>query len=109
MDLPTTITGGDPPSEHPAYPLKIVGSATSSGDRVGSLVEIDLQGLTPIPTQPSWDLNTDHVCDIGDVVMLGLHWGQTGAHGWIPQDLNSDGIIDIGDVVVLGLHWNATW
>jgi hypothetical protein len=58
---------------------------------------------------PFWDLNSDHICDIGDVVMLGLKWGQTGAGGWIPEDLNNDGIIDIGDVVVLGLYWNETW
>ena len=122
IDLPETMTGGTPPSQHPAYPLKIVGSATSSGDRVGSVVEIDLQlnstpattpTTTPTPTTTTpattWDLNSDHTCDIGDVVVLGLHWGQTGAHGWIPEDLNNDGIIDIADVVALGLHWGQTW
>ena len=124
-DLPETITGGTPPSQHPAYPLKLVGSATSSGDRVGAVVEIDLQlnstptttptitpTITPTPTvtgAPAWDLNGDHVCDIGDVVILGLHWGQKGTPGWIPEDLNNDGVIDIGDVVVLGLHWGQTW
>jgi hypothetical protein len=57
----------------------------------------------------AWDLNADHVCNIGDVVVIGLVWGQTGTPGWIPQDLNSDGAINIGDVVVLGLHWGETW
>jgi hypothetical protein len=63
----------------------------------------------PIQTMPFWDLNHDYVCDIGDVVKLGLEWNQTGAEGWIPEDLNNDGIIDIGDVVMLGLHWNELW
>lgn len=58
---------------------------------------------------PAWDLNGDHTCNIGDVVVIGLVWGQTGAPGWIPEDLNSDGAINIGDVVVLGLHWGETW
>jgi PKD repeat protein len=58
---------------------------------------------------PAWDLNGDHVCDIGDVTMVGLHWGETGTPGWIPEDLNNDGVINIGDVVVLGLHWGETW
>jgi hypothetical protein len=58
---------------------------------------------------PGWDLNGDHVCNIGDVVVIGLHWGQTGTPGWIPQDLNNDGIINIGDVVVIGLHWGENW
>jgi PKD repeat protein len=57
----------------------------------------------------SWDLNGDHVCNIGDVVVVGLHWDETGATGWIPEDLNNDGVINIGDVVVLGLHWGDTW
>lgn len=58
---------------------------------------------------PSWDLNNDHVCNIGDVVKIGLKWGTSGAHGWIPEDLNNDGVINIGDVVVIGLHWGETW
>jgi hypothetical protein len=105
--LPVTITSGDPPSQHPAYPLKITGSATSSGSRIGAVVKIELIGLPSL--KPAWDLNNDHVCNIGDVVILGLHWGETGSHGWIPADLNSDGVINIGDVVALGLHWGATW
>jgi PKD repeat protein len=60
-------------------------------------------------TVPEWDLNGDGVCNIGDAVVIGLHWGETGDPGWIPQDLNGDGIINIGDVVVLGLHWGETW
>ncbi len=58
---------------------------------------------------PSWDLNGDHVINIGDVVKIGLVWGQTGTPGWIPEDLNKDGYINIGDVVVVGLHWGETW
>jgi len=61
------------------------------------------------PAQPGWDLNGDHVCNISDVVKVGLKWGQTGAHSWTPEDLNGDGVINIGDVVVLGLHWGAAW
>ena len=57
----------------------------------------------------AWDLNGDHVCNIGDVVVIGLHWGESGNSGWIPEDLNDDGVINIGDVVVLGLHWGQTW
>jgi hypothetical protein len=92
------------------YPLKLVGSGLHSGDRVGGIVMIELLDLpAPTPPQTEWDLNSDRICDIGDVVKIGLVWGQTGSIGWIPEDLNSDGIIDIGDVVVIGLHWGETW
>lgn len=109
VDLPLTMTGGTPPSLHPAYPLKIVGSATSSGDRVGAVVQIALVFSTTTTSAPAWDLNNDHVCNIGDVVVIGLQWGETGTDGWIPEDLNDDGVINIGDVVVIGLHWGQTW
>ena len=58
---------------------------------------------------PIWDLNNDHVCNIGDVGVLGSYWYQRGSGGWIPQDLNGDGVINIGDVGVLGSHWHQTW
>lgn len=60
-------------------------------------------------SQPAWDLNNDHVCNIGDVVKVGLKWGLTESPGWIPEDMNRDGTINIGDVVYLGLHWGETW
>ncbi|MDD5093568.1 MAG: hypothetical protein PHV74_04205 [Dehalococcoidia bacterium] len=103
-DLPQYT--GDP-ATHPAYPLKITGPATASGDRIGGIVKIELIGLPS--GQPEWDLNGDHVCNIGDVVKVGLQWGLTGIPGWIPEDLNKDGNINIGDIVVLGLHWGETW
>jgi hypothetical protein len=103
---PLPVNDGETPS-HPLYPLKLVGNLEGTGWKIGSLVRIDLRNFPS--TQPIWDLNNDHICDIGDVVKLGLVWNQTGAGGWIPEDLNSDGVIDIGDVVMLGLHWNATW
>jgi hypothetical protein len=58
---------------------------------------------------PSWDFNNNHMCDIGDIVIVGLHWGEMGGQGWIPQDLNQNGLIDIGDVVIVGLHWGETY
>jgi hypothetical protein len=116
IDLPMTTTNPDQ-SVHPAYPLKATGSATASGDRIGGIVQIRLMLSTPTPTPtptstPSahpWDFNGNHGCDIGDVVIVGLHWGETGTHGWIPQDLNTNGGIDIGDVVIVGLHWGETY
>jgi len=60
-------------------------------------------------TAPDWNLNGDNVINIGDVVVVGLKWGQTGTPGWIPEDVNNDGVVNIGDVVVIGLHWGETW
>jgi len=86
------------------YTVKL--TATNAG---GSDDEIKTDYITVASPVPAWDLNGDHVCNIGDVVVIGLHWGEAGTPGWIPQDLNNDGVINIGDVVVLGLHWGETW
>jgi 3',5'-cyclic AMP phosphodiesterase CpdA len=71
--------------------------------------DLDLDMRSSTKQAPNWDLNGDHKCNIGDAVILGLVWGQTGSPGWIPGDLNSDGIISIRDIVFIGLHWGETW
>ena len=115
-----TLDGQPLPETDPAnpsklwYPLKLVGSGLHSGDRVSGIAMIELLGLpaptpTPTPSQASWDLNGDHICNIGDVVKVGLKWGQTGSAGWLAEDIMPDGIINIGDIVVIGLHWGQSW
>jgi PKD repeat protein len=58
---------------------------------------------------PNWDMNGDHVCNIADVVIMGLRWGETGDPGWIPEDVNQDGVVDMLDVAIMELHWRDTW
>ncbi|MGQ9683269.1 MAG: hypothetical protein ACUVX9_12065 [Anaerolineae bacterium] len=61
---------------------------------------------TPSACQKA-DVNGDGVVDIGDAGKVGLHWGETGTPGWIPEDVNSDGVIDIGDTGKIGLVWGC--
>ena len=58
-----------------------------------------------------WDVNYDGLVDDGDEDAVGLHWGETGAPGWIKEDVNKDGIINVGDMVVIGQHygWDYTF
>jgi len=60
-------------------------------------------------TKPFWDLNGDHVCNIGDLTVLGRQWGKTGTSGWIKEDVNRDGAVDVGDIVMVGIYWGKTW
>ncbi len=64
-----------------------------------------------IATQPYWDVDGSHICNMGDVSKLGLPsaWYSTGTPGWIPEDVNNDGSVNMGDVAVLGTHWQWTW
>jgi hypothetical protein len=96
-----------------------VASVLVDGSSVGAVTSYTFTNVTTNHTisasfaadsaAPDWDLNGDHICNIGDVVVIGLKWGQTGTPGWIPEDVNNDGTVNIGDVVVIGLHWGEAW
>jgi hypothetical protein len=58
---------------------------------------------------PYWDTNNDKTCDVGDMVVLGAKWGQSGAPGWIKEDVNRDGLINILDAVKLGMYWGKAY
>lgn len=58
---------------------------------------------------PDQDVNKDKTINIGDVVSVGLYWGQSGSPGWIRQDVNNDGVVNIGDVVSIGLWWGISY
>jgi hypothetical protein len=46
-----------------------------------NLVEAPSQNII---NRPNWDVNGDHICDITDIALIGLHFGETGSPGWIP-------------------------
>jgi hypothetical protein len=62
-----------------------------------------------ITPTPFWDLNGDHICNVADVVVIGLQWNKNGTAGWIKEDLNKDGTINLGDIIVLGSYWLKSW
>ena len=97
-----------------ANPGYRVSDVTVDGSSIGvvnshTFINVTATHTIAVSFLPTWDLNGDHTCDIGDVVKVGLQWGETGAAGWIPEDVNPDGEIDIGDVVVIGLYWGRNW
>lgn len=56
------------------------------------------------------DINLDHNVNIGDVVVVGNHWGETvSPAGSQRYDANKDGGVSIGDVVVIGNYWGQSW
>jgi hypothetical protein len=59
------------------------------------------------PKPPVYDLNGDGRVNVMEMVMIGNHWGETGAPGWIPEDVAQDGIINQADVDALKPHWTG--
>ena len=61
--------------------------------------------LYALTTCPDWDVNMDGDIDTQDIVLVGMHCGESGTQGWIREDVNNDGDIDTQDIVVIGMHW----
>jgi len=57
--------------------------------------------IEPIPA----DLNADGRVNVGDMVLIGQHWGESPAPSWL--DLNGDNVINVGDLVIIGQHWTG--
>lgn len=58
------------------------------------------------PEAPSWDLNSDGVTDISDLMLVAGAFGQTGED--LAEDLNSDGVVDIIDLIIVATHFGET-
>ena len=54
-----------------------------------------------------YDVNCDRVIDLQDIITVALHYGQTGAPGWIPEDVNNDGQIKLLDLVLVAVNWGS--
>ena len=52
-----------------------------------------------------WDVNSDGCINVLDLILVGQHWGETGAPGWIREDVNEDGVINVLDLILVGQHW----
>jgi hypothetical protein len=76
-----------------------------SGAQAGNYTLTQPTGLTGNITANDWDINRDGCIDISDLVLVGQHWMEIGAPGWIREDVNRDGIVDISDLVIVGQHW----
>lgn len=53
------------------------------------------------------DVNGDGHVNALDLVLVGQHFGETGAPGWIPEDINIDGSIDILDIILIFQNWTG--
>jgi hypothetical protein len=95
---------------------------------VGDQVHFSV-GSTPVPGTATWQiyspsgllrvyhaLSISQACITGDVncdghvngldlILVGQHFGETGAPGWIPEDVDSNGVINVLDILLVILNW----
>ncbi len=53
-----------------------------------------------------WDVNEDGSVNMLDIILVGQHFSETGAPGWIREDVNDDGSIDMLDIILVGQHFS---
>ncbi|ACV62813.1 hypothetical protein Dtox_1977 [Desulfofarcimen acetoxidans DSM 771] len=51
------------------------------------------------------DVNLDGKVNVMDMILVGQHFNESGAAGWIGADTNKDGEIDVSDLIFIGQHW----
>ncbi|HEY40913.1 MAG TPA: hypothetical protein G4O18_03535 [Dehalococcoidia bacterium] len=71
------------------------------------LTDYEYITITVVESYEDWDVNSDGVTNILDVILVGQHWGETGFAGWIRADVNKDGIINVLDMITIGQHWTG--
>jgi len=53
------------------------------------------------------DVNMDGDVNLLDLIIVGQHWRETGAPGWIRADVNRDGKVDLSDIIMIGQKWTG--
>jgi len=79
------------------------GALLASGSNDGTVLLWDMSPYIPKNGKVAWDVNGDGVVDIFDLVLVGRHFGESGAG--ITGDVNRDGIVNIFDLVTVGAHF----
>ncbi len=75
-----------------------------------SLLATNLGGQVALATSVAdCDVNSDGAVNVLDLIMVGQHWSETGAPGWIPEDINEDGTIDVLDNILIGQNWAESY
>lgn len=74
----------------------------------GSVIQVSSSasnGSVAVITTQAWDVNYDGHVDLLDLAEVGLHYGESGAPGWIRADVVPDGTINLLDLSTVALHF----
>ena len=82
-----------------------IGLSASANYRLGSGFWYGASEMLPEPLVG--DVNGDGRVNVLDMIRIGMHWGETGSPGWIPEDVNQDGVINVLDMILVGMNWTG--
>ena len=108
----TALSGGGGDRSSPSYVLgdtvgqsSAIGLSQSTNYRLGSGYWYRDSEMLPAPLVG--DVNGDGKVNVLDMIRIGMHWGETGPPGWIPEDVNQDGVINVLDMIFVGMNWTG--
>jgi hypothetical protein len=58
---------------------------------------------------PNWDVNSDGVVTVMDLVLISNHYDQNGSNGWIREDVDNNGDVEVLDMVLVSGHFGEEW
>ena len=59
--------------------------------------------------QPDWDINSDGIVTIADLVLVSNHYGEIGFKGWIREDVDNNGVIQAFDISIVSSNFGRSW
>ena len=77
-----------------------------ASDLFGNAAEQTWSFILRDPEAPSWDLNSDGIIDMSDLMLVAGVFGQSGEG--LAGDLNSDSVVDIMDLMIVAIHFGET-
>lgn len=93
-----TVAGGYAEVNLTSNDAGTTGSVEIRATALGKAGSTTVTVTTDVKTCP-WDVDGSGTVDIGDLLQIVDHFGETGTSGWIPEDVKADGEIDIGDLL----------
>ena len=101
------LTGGTLPDGDYIATLGTADVADSSGNPLdGNRNGLAGDDFTVTFHRLAGDVTGDRAVDVGDLGVLGAHYGQSGPA--IPGDMNGDGVVDVGDLGILGANYGSS-
>jgi hypothetical protein len=58
---------------------------------------------------PNWDVNSDGMITVLDLVVISNRYGQSGSNGWIREDVDNNGAIQVLDLSMVSSHFGEEW
>ena len=69
----------------------------------------DTSSASDFSMPPNWDIDSNGVINVVDLVQVSNHYDEDGTAGWIREDVDNNGVIEVLDLVQISNHYSEIW